>query len=393
MANDPNDTSRPRRSGWLTSPGVRWAVPVGAVALIAGGVTLTSVNADAAAKLPAKTAAQLLADVAKAPQHPMSGTIVETARLGLPELPGQAAGTSLQSLITGSHTARVWYGTNAKARISLVGDLAETDVVRNGSDVWLWSSSANEATHYRVPAREPATARVPATLQDPASAARQALAAIDPTTKVQVDGTARVAGRPVYELQLAPRDTRSLIGSVRIAIDGATSVPLRVQIFAKGANQAAFETGFTSVQFHQPAASIFRFTAPKGARVVEGGSPLATDHAARKAPAPFAGSSSKAPSKAASKAPSKAGSDATGEPQIIGKGWTAVAVMKGVDLGALSQDRTGQAVLQGTRTVTGSFGTGRLLSTALVNVLVVGNTAYVGAVGPTVLEQAASSAA
>lgn len=373
MANEPNDIPRPRRSRWLTSPGARWAVPAAAVALIAGGVAFTSVNADAAAQLPPRTAAQLLVDVARAPQHPLSGTVVETARLGLPELPGRAAGTSLQSLITGSHTARVWYGANAKARISLVGDLAETDVVRNGSDVWLWSSSTNEATHYRVPASEPATRKVPQTLQDPASAARQALAAIDPTTKVQVDGTARVAGRAAYELQLAPRDARSLVGSVRIAIDGTTSVPLRVQVFAKGANEAAFETAFTSVQFQQPAASIFRFTAPKGARVVEGDSPVAPGHAARTAP-------------------SNASPDAAGEPRIIGKGWTAVAVVKGVNLGDLGQDATGRALLQGTTTVTGSFGTGRLLSTALVNVLVVGNTAYVGSVGPAVLEQAASSA-
>ena len=43
---------------------------------------------------------------------------------------------------------RVWYGTDRKARVSLVGDLAETDVVRNGDDVWLWSSTTREARHY-----------------------------------------------------------------------------------------------------------------------------------------------------------------------------------------------------------------------------------------------------
>ena len=48
-------------------------------------------------------------------------------------------------------------------------------------------------------------------------------------------------------------------------------------------------------------------------------------------------------------------------------------------------------MLRGTSTVTGSFGTGRLLRTALVSVLVVGDTAYVGAVDPAVLEQAAAN--
>src|SRR4051812_22390879 len=142
-------------ASFLRSPALRWAVPGVALAAVAAGVVLSSAGADAAAQLPPKTAAQLLAGIASAPEHALSGTVVETARLGLPELPGQAAGTSLQSLITGSHTARVWYGTDHKARVSLIGDLAETDVVRDGRDVWVWSSRSNNATHYQVPAGTP----------------------------------------------------------------------------------------------------------------------------------------------------------------------------------------------------------------------------------------------
>src|SRR5690349_3184680 len=80
----PDGTRTPR---FLRSPALRWAVPVGAVVAIAAGVALTSANADAAAKLPPKTAAQLLVDLAKAPERQLSGTVVETAKLGLPELP------------------------------------------------------------------------------------------------------------------------------------------------------------------------------------------------------------------------------------------------------------------------------------------------------------------
>jgi outer membrane lipoprotein-sorting protein len=306
----------------------------------------------------------------------LSGTIVETARLGLPDLPGMAGGTSLQSLVTGSHTARVWYGPDKKARVSLVGDLAETDVVRNGDDVWLWSSTTNKATHYTVKEGAGATnAAPPAAVTDPATAAAKALAAVDPTTKVSVDGTGYVADRPVYQLTLQPRDTRSLIGSVRIAVDAATSVPLRLQVFARGATEPAFETGFTEVQFQQPEASVFRFTPPKGATVTEGTAPAGTEKPA----APQA----------------KATADAAraGEPDVIGTGWTSVAVLHGVDLAALTKDATARTVLQSAATVTGPFGTGRLLKTALVSVLVVGDTAYVGAVEPEVLEAAAAAPA
>jgi len=103
MANDGTDhpTEGTRTPRLLRSPALRWAVPVGAVVAIGAGVALTSGNADAAAQLPPKTAAQLLVDLAQAPQRPLSGTVVETAKLGLPELPTMAGGgTSLQSLVT-----------------------------------------------------------------------------------------------------------------------------------------------------------------------------------------------------------------------------------------------------------------------------------------------------
>ena len=56
---------------------------------------------------------------------------------------------------------------------------------------------------------------------NPALFAEQALAAIDPSTAVSLDGTATVAGRDAHELVLEPRDVDSLVGSVRIAVDAA----------------------------------------------------------------------------------------------------------------------------------------------------------------------------
>ena len=109
---------------------------------------------------------------------------------------------------------------------------------------------------------------------DPQAAAEKALAAIDPTTAVVVDRTARVAGRAAYQLQLSPKDSRSLIGSVQIAIDAATSVPLRLQIFAVGASSPAFQVGFTSVSFNVPSSSIFEFVPPAGANVEQDTAPF-----------------------------------------------------------------------------------------------------------------------
>src|SRR5438105_15406727 len=91
----------------------RWAVPVAALA-VTGSVmagSLISV-AQAAPALPARTPAQLLAQVGQqAGEHmpALSGTVVETASLGLPSLPHTGNPTSIASLLTGSHTIKVWY--------------------------------------------------------------------------------------------------------------------------------------------------------------------------------------------------------------------------------------------------------------------------------------------
>src|SRR5580693_4002611 len=88
----------------------RWAVPVAAL-VVTGGVmagSLVSV-AQAAPALPSRTPAQLLAEVAADSGPALSGTVLETASLGLPSLPGNASPTSISSLLTGSHTFQVWY--------------------------------------------------------------------------------------------------------------------------------------------------------------------------------------------------------------------------------------------------------------------------------------------
>jgi len=363
----------------LRSRKARWLVPVAVVAVITAGVGINTAVANADPALPARTAADLLVSLAHAPNQPFSGTVAENADLGIPALPGTAS-TSLswQSLVTGSHTARVWYASPTQVRVSLVGDLAESDVVRNGSDVWVWSSRDNTASHTVLPAGAATKADATPPI-DPATAAARALAAIDPSTAVTVDGTSRVAGRPVYELVLTPRASASLVGQVRLAVDSETSVPLRVQVFARGASTPAFETAFTSISFDTPAASVFAFSPPPGAQVSESTLPTAGVK-------PPSGSDSITATKGA-------------RPTVIGTGWTSVveipdagALMSGSGSAQGSGASTTAALMKATTTVTGSFGSGQLLQTSLVSVLLLSDgRVFVGAVTPDLLEQVAAS--
>ena len=257
----------------------RWAVPAGAVAAVGLVVAGSAIaGAQSAPQLPARTTAQLLAavDAPSAMPSAMTAVVEETASLGLPDLPGSSDPLSPLSFLSGSHTFRIWSDGPARVRIAIPVTLGETDIRRDGRDVWLWDSQTNQATHYVLPAQagqagasDPGTASasITAPTPTPQQAARELLAAVGATTAVGLQDNVTVAGQAAYQLSLAPRDSRSLIGQVRIAIDARDSLPLRVQVFARGASSPAFGVGYTSLSFARPAASNFAFSPPPGAKV------------------------------------------------------------------------------------------------------------------------------
>lgn len=311
-----------------SNPALRWAVPtVTAVALVGGSVAVGGLRAIAGSGLPDRTAAQLLVDVQKARLDGLSGTVVQRSDFGLPDLPvaGASGGTgssSLTSLLSGTHTMRVWFAGPDKARMALLGTLGESDVIRNGQDVWVWASQDKTAKHYLLPAHDatgksaaiPGRSGMPTPTDLPTSpqaAAERALAAITPSTKVTTSGTATVAGRSVYELVLEPKDATSLVDQVRVAIDGERHVPLRVQVFAKKVTDPVFEVAFNAVDFARPDAEQFTFKPPPGTTV--------TDSKVPSPQLPAAGS------KTNTVAPQP---NAAAMPKVVGTGWTSVLVAK-----------------------------------------------------------------
>ncbi len=119
----------------------------------------------------------------------------------------------------------------------------------------------------RTPQRKLAGPEVTPTPLTPLQMAKRLLAMVGPTTRVTIPGTTVVAGRDAYQLAIAPRSSQSLVGRIMIAVDAKTHLPLSVQVFARGSSSPAFQIGFTSLSFARPAASNFTFTPPPGARV------------------------------------------------------------------------------------------------------------------------------
>ena len=131
---------------------------------------------------------------------------METASLGLPALPSTGDPASLPSLLTGSHTIRVWYSDAAHFRLAVPQSMSESDVIRNGSSAWLWDSTGNTVTHFALPPGAPVPS-LPSVPLTPQQAAGQVLARVGPTTAVSVDSNVTVAGEAAYQLVLAPKSS------------------------------------------------------------------------------------------------------------------------------------------------------------------------------------------
>ena len=253
-------TTAPARRSFLRTP---WVVPIAVTSAVALSVLAQPLFASGDANnLPEVSAEQLVTQVLDAKPQAMSGTVVHTARLGLPDmLFTGATGADPISLLGGSSTLRVWTDGQERSRVALLGTMSEYSVVTDGPQMWTYSSSADEAVHYsfsdadlvRLKAMgEEARAEAlkkQAELPTPQEAATEALAQVGEYSSVRVDSQSTVAGREVYQLIVTPKTDKSLVSRVVLSIDGQTKIPLRVQTWSSLDKTApALEVSFTDVK-------------------------------------------------------------------------------------------------------------------------------------------------
>ncbi len=337
-----------------------------AAALGVAGLAALALPAGAGTQptLPDVSADDLVASVLSVEPPAMAGKIGIDNALGLPAIPGLPT-----EIGNGNSEFRVWYDGDGRSRVSLPSENGERTMVDDGTTVWTWDSDARTVTKV-TPDRDAKTdprADAGERFSDPATAARELLSVIQPTSVVSVDGTAMVADRPAYELVVAPAPTeRTLLREVRIAIDSQTRLPLRLEVLANGTDDPVLSVGFDSIDVSPQDPSLFRFTPPEGATVTEPDDSHATrpDHDELDAGGLFGGES----------------------PTVVGEGWDTVVVATLPDELMGSDDeksdspgpfghRAGgldpQALLDRIGTaVDGPWGSGRLISTAVVSVII-----------------------
>ncbi|WKX71948.1 DUF2092 domain-containing protein [Streptomyces sp. XD-27] len=394
---------------------VRYAVPVAVAGVAAATIGLVPALADSGdPDLPKISAEELIGKIAASDTEQLSGTVKISTDLGLPSLPsglslggedgGDGASASPESKLTelasGTHTLRFAVDGPDRQRVSIIEDAAEYSLIHNGDEVWAYDSAANAVYHAQAPkgadkgAKGKPAPELPKDLRDatPQELAKQALAAVDDSTEVTVDGTAKVAGQDAYQLLIKPKQGGSTIGSVRIAVDADTGVPLKFTLSPKGGGKAAVEIGFTKVDFGKPAADRFAFTPPKGAKVTE-------QRDVEREAEEFADGQG-----LTKRAETDRPADLSGL-NLIGEGWGSIARLdlpkeaaSGLDLSdgnASSKAEDAAAGLiegLGDR-VKGDFGSGTVFSTRVVNALLTDDgKVFVGAVDKDALVDAANAA-
>ncbi|HYQ76682.1 hypothetical protein [Cellulomonas sp.] len=336
------DTERPRRT---LSPRARWAVPGVVAVAVAAAVGVPALASSGDADLPAVTPQELLSRVADAEPTPVQGTVVYTARLGLPELPAEMTGADPLNLLGGSSTLRVWSDGAERSRVSLLGATSEYSVVHDGAEAWTYSSTDDAVTHYTLdPAdvaryqalADRAAAGPGADLPTPEAAAAQVLALAERDADVSVDSPTTVAGRDAYQLVVSPTDDATLVSRVVVAVDAATSQPLRVQTWSTSDGAApSLEVGFTDVQLTAPDDSVLAFSAPAGATTEEVVVPL--PDVPEDAPEP--GTVPALPEGVA----------------VSGSGWSTIVTLSDVDVaGLVGGDAASLATVPGAERVLGS---------------------------------------
>jgi len=327
----------------------------GGVLAAAGALGLTMLSAAAAdSRLTPMTPEQLLAAVSSARVPGMSGTVAETAALGLPAI-ATGGNASMTNLLSGSHSLRVWAAGADQQRVAMVSKSGEFDVFHNGPDVWQWDSASQQATHSVAGSRSPAIGGIAA----PGQLARQLIGLAGPSTAISSGPEHKVAGRDAYQLVLTPKESGTRIASVTLSVDGQTHIPLAVQVYGPDSSDGpALDVSFLDISFTVPDPSMFTFTPPATAQVTQQSQP-----AAGAAPAV----------------------------KLIGSGWTTVFEWPDsslFDLPAGSSQLIG-AVLPA---VQGAWGSGHLFDSKLVSGLITDDgRVYLGAVEPSVLYAAAAN--
>ncbi|TCO58556.1 LolA family protein [Actinocrispum wychmicini] len=234
---------------------------VAGAGVLAGVIGLGALAMPAGANEPPPSLSKISADelvqsVATAKIPALSGKVQASENLGLP----------IKLLQDGLGSASVYADGQGHYRATLPSKASEKTYIYDGTTFWSWDSAKNtvtKSTPNQTPDKLPNG-------EDPATFGKDLLSLVRQYSDVKVDGTARVASRPAYELVVTPKPTeRTLLRELRLAVDSETRLPLRAEVLANGQSDPALKVEFSEFKVGAQDPNLFKFTPPQGATVKE----------------------------------------------------------------------------------------------------------------------------
>jgi len=356
----------------------RWAVVGVAIAVLCSLPSVVSaLPVHTAAIAPDALRARMLASA----DHPYQGYVETDGRLNLPELP--QLGT-ISSLLSGSTKIRTWFAAPDEWRTDVLTDTGEQDTYGTQVGTLSWNFETGQITQIlgdpvvRLPRADDLT---------PPHLALRLLHTAAAGDKLVPLPARDVAGISAPGVEIRPVSPDTTITRVDLWADPATGVPVAVEVYGGGSSAPVITSRFLDFSSARPADSAAQFAVPDGVAVATANSSdinsLLDTRARFPLPAQLAG-------QAAKPVLDGYGADVSG----YGSGFATFAVL-------FLGDRIGDSALSaatqaGAAPVTFPNGTGRLIRTPLLSVLLVRSDRFdrifllVGLTGPELLTKAAT---
>jgi outer membrane lipoprotein-sorting protein len=195
------------------------------------------------------------------------------------------AGTGLQGgggellsspLVTGA-SGRLWVAKDGHVRLELQTENGDTQILSDGHTLQVYDASSSTLYRYTPPADE-ASSPPPAGPAEPGSPdsheapsvpkVQEAISHLEQHANVSDATPTDVAGQPAYTVRLSPKEAGSLLGGLELSWDANNGVPLRAAVYSTEASAPVMELAASEVSFGPVDSSVFSFTPPANAKVV-----------------------------------------------------------------------------------------------------------------------------
>jgi hypothetical protein len=360
----------------------RWSV------VAAGVATLCALPAVIGA-LPvpgsALTAAQLRARILASAPVPYQGYAESTASLGLPQLPDLG---DVITLLDGTTDQYAWYRSPGRWRADQLTAAGEDDIYQTSRGTFVWDYARGLLT--QLTGAQPVRLPRAADLLPPALA-RRLLGLASAADRLYRLPSQRVGGVDAAGLRVVPADSGSTIGQIDVWADAATGLPVQVEVFGRGDSQPALSARFLEVSLRRPALATVTPDLAPGVAVSQARLPDITRILGGFGP-PLPGSLA-----GLTQVPSPASLFGLADLAAYGRGLARFVVLPLPSSEGASAMSAASSAAAGAGNVRLTDGTGVLISTPLLTVLLAGTQAFgqvfllAGTVTPALLRRAGSN--